>query len=146
MKCKFQLNQQAQEPYAIFVAAQKTPELEAMARFLEETVPLVLYGYSSDGVEFVQPTQVVRIYAQRQKVYAQTETAIYTLREPLYQLEKKLEGYGFLRISNAELVNSRCICHLDISLTGTIGVYLTSEIKTFASRRYVPKIKSYFGL
>ena len=52
----------------------------------------------------------------------------------------------FLRISNSEIVNSAAILRLDISLTGTIGVELRGGIRTYASRRYVKKIKEFLEL
>lgn len=68
------------------------------------------------------------------------------LRSRLYELESQLDPKMFVRISNSEIVNAKKILRLDASITGTIGVYLEGNIKTFSSRRYVKKIKEIFGI
>ena len=90
--------------------------------------------------------EILRIYAERQKVYAETADGVYQLRQRLYTLEEELDKGQFLRISNSEIVNSAAIRRLDISLTGTIGVELRGGIRTYASRRYVKKIKEFLEL
>ena len=90
--------------------------------------------------------QVIRIYAQRQQVLAQTSAGTFVLRARLYELESRLTPYRFVRISNSEIVNARMITGMDFSLTGTIGLYLKGDIKTYTSRRYVSRIRKLFDV
>jgi len=101
---------------------------------------------SDRGVEFVNCQDIVRIYTEQKKVFVQTLTGIYTVRLRLYELEERLNMQIFVRISNAEIVNRHMIKRMDISRTGTIGVELVGNINTYASRRYVTKIKKQLGL
>ena len=88
----------------------------------------------------------MRIFSESQRVYAETHAGRYTLHARLYELEETLDSTIFVRISNSEIINSKKIKRLDASITGTIAVYLENDIKTFASRRYVSKLKKIFGL
>ena len=54
--------------------------------------------------------------------------------------------HRFVRISNSEIVNARMITGMDFSLTGTIRMQLRGGIETYASRRYVPKIRKQFDV
>lgn len=147
MRCKICIDPTVSGPSAVITAPTLTPEVEAAASLLRRCDELVLNGYTPQGVRVLTQPQLLRVYAAQKKVYAQTvdgETC--TLRARLHELEEQLDDGVFVRISNAEIVNSRCIHHLDVSLSGTIGVYLDGGVKTFASRRYVPKIKKFFGL
>ena len=103
-------------------------------------------GYRDSEVFRIRTGDIVRIYGERQRVYAQTKDGVYLLHQRLYVLENQLDGRRFLRISNSEIVNCDTIVRLDISVAGTIGVELEGGIQTFASRRYVKKLREYLGL
>ena len=68
------------------------------------------------------------------------------MRERLYELEQKLAGKRFVRISHSEIVNLRQVTGLDLSLTGTIRMTLTGGVTVYVSRRYVKKIREVLGL
>ena len=83
-----------------------------------------------------------RFYTDGKGVSAQTEAGVYAVRLRLYELEERLGRRGFLRVSHSELVNSRKITALDLSLTGTIRMTLGDGAAVcYVSRRYVKRIK-----
>ena len=120
-----------------------TDEIRALAARLEQ--PDTLCGYGEKGVYVLKTDDILRIYAQGQKVYAQCAQQTYVLHSRLYELEERLEG-SFLRISNAELVNKNRIVRLDTSMTGTVCVMLEGGVQTYASRRYVARIRRAFRI
>ena len=81
-----------------------------------------------------------------ESIYAQTEQDTYTLRLRLYEMEQRLAGHSFVRISNAEIINLKMVKGFDLSFTGTICVTLANGTVTYVSRRYVSKIKHVLGL
>ena len=89
---------------------------------------------------------IIRIYSEKQRVYAETKLGKYILHKRLYELEEQLDNRKFVRISNSEIVNIKKIKKLDTSLTGTICMYLEGEKMTYVSRRYVSKIKKVLGI
>ncbi len=145
MRCEIKLDKTCTEPYACITTAEMTPEVQAAAQILSTAQP-VLTGYREEQVYLLPQQEVMRVYGQQQKVYAQTAEGIFLLRQRLYELEQQLPDRVFVRISGSEIVNSRYIHHLDISLAGTIGVWLDGGVKTYASRRYVVHIKQFFGI
>ena len=70
----------------------------------------------------------------------------YQLRLRLYELERRLPGDRFVRVSHSEIVNLRKVTALDLSLTGTIRMTLTGGVTVYVSRRYVKKIREVLGL
>ncbi|MBQ5545013.1 MAG: LytTR family transcriptional regulator DNA-binding domain-containing protein, partial [Clostridia bacterium] len=87
-----------------------------------------------------------RIYAEQQKVLAVTEKGVFQIRMRLYQLEEKLAGRKFVRISNSEIINLKKTAKFDLSIAGTIQVRLKNGQSTYVSRRYVSKIKEILGI
>lgn len=134
------------EPRVVIEAAEETDEVQRLLKLLASGGPAIVNGYSDGGVERIPEEDIVRIYGERQRVYAETLSGRFLLRERLYELENRLNPSLFVRISNSEIVNSRRILRLDASLTGTICLHMEGGAKTYASRRYVPGLRRHFGL
>ena len=143
MKVRIEQVRGLQEPEVVIRTETVTEGILRAAALLRGGV---LNGYRENEVTRLPTEDILRIYAERQKVYAETAEGLYQLRQRLYALEEELDKRTFLRISNSEIVNSAAILRLDISLTGTIGVELRHGIRTYASRRYVKKIKEFLEL
>ena len=45
-------------------------------------------GYDADSAVLLEKSQIIRIYGDSQKVYAQTPQRKYSLRQRLYELEQ----------------------------------------------------------
>ncbi|MEB2299738.1 LytTR family transcriptional regulator [Lysinibacillus xylanilyticus] len=146
MKVEVSIDPACKEPKVTIHTDKMTDEIENLMQCIASAEMNTLSVLSHRGVEFINCEDIVRIYTEQKKVFVQTMVSIYNVRFRLYELEEKLNTQLFLRISNAEIVNRNMIIHMDISKTGTIGVELKGGIKTYASRRYVTKIKKQLGL
>jgi len=146
MKVEITIDPTYKEPKVIILTDKVTDDIEHLMQSITATAKSTLSVFSHKGVELIDSKEIMRIYTERKKVYVQTINNVYTIRFRLYELEKKLNPHIFIRISNAEIVNRHMIKHMDISKTGTIGVELKNGTKTYASRRYVSKIKKDLGI
>jgi len=146
MKVEVSIDPTCKEPKVIIHTDKMSDEIEHLMQSIVSSDLNTLSVFSDRGVEFINCGDIVRIYTEQKKVFVQTVVGIYTVRLRLYELEEKLNTQMFVRISNAEIVNRNMIKHMDISRTGTIGVELKGGIKTYASRRYVAKIKKQLGI
>ena len=146
MKVELHIDRSEQEPRVVLFAPGAPAQIQDLFGRLQAVCTQTIHGYSEQGIALLPVGQILRIYAQSQKVYAETEAGTYTLHARLYELEQSLDASLFVRISNSEIVNSRKIKKLNAKLSGTIGVELENGVYTYASRRYVKRIKSVFGL
>ncbi|KPN95471.1 LytTR family DNA-binding domain-containing protein [Lysinibacillus sp. ZYM-1] len=146
MKVEITIDPTYKEPKVIILTDKVTDDIEHLMQSITAASESTLLAFSHKGVELIESKKIVRIYTERKKVFVQTINGVYTVRFRLYELEEKLNPQMFIRISNAEMVNRYMIKHMDISKTGTIGVELKNGIKTYASRRYVTKIKKDLGI
>ena len=145
MKVEIRIDPACEAPEIIVRTARVTPELEALVQSLEGGGER-LTAYTERGAVFLPLERVIRVYAQRQAVLAQTAEGVFTLRQRLYELEEKLAPHRFVRISNSEIVNARMIAGMDFSLAGTIRMRLRGGIETYASRRYVSRLRKAFDV
>ena len=146
MKVEIRVDPDRSEPEVVILTDRVTPEIEALARRLRDGEGETLTVYTDRGAAFLPLADVIRVYAEGQGVLAQTADGTYAVRRRLYELEEQLAPHRFVRISNSEIVNSRMITGMDFSLTGTIRLSLRGGIETYASRRYVSRIRKQFDV
>lgn len=104
-----------------------------------------LYGFIQDKLYFLDSQNIFLIYSENGKIFAKTEDNIYQLKYRLYQLEELLDK-NFIRISNSEIINIQKVKSLDFSMLGTIRINFINGTYTFASRRFIKKIKEYLKI
>ncbi len=146
MQVEILLEDGCEQPHVVIYAKALTPDIQELAQRLTDLQPGRLVGYQGDQLFLLQPADIIRVYAEQQKVFAQTEGESYTLRLRLYEAEERLRGAHFLRVSNSELVNFQKVRSLDLSYSGTICMRLSGGIVSYVSRRYVSKIKQFLGI
>lgn len=146
MKIEIQIDPACTEPKIVIHTDRMTDEIESLVRRLSTPDPDVIPAQTDRGVELLPPEKIIRVYTERQKIHAQTAEGVYPLKFRLYEMEERLKGRAFVRISSSELVNTRMITGMDFSLTGTIRISLKGGITTYVSRRHVSEIKKLFDV
>lgn len=145
MKVEVKLNKDLEEPVVIIETPQITEEVNRIVDFISEDKEEVLTGIYQEKIEILEEKEIIRIFAENGKVFAQTMDRKYLMKLPLYKIEKRLSG-DFLRISNAEIINIRKIDNIDLSFIGTICITMKNGESSYCSRRFVVKIKKILGL
>lgn len=146
MKIELSIDPTCIEPKLLIITSEVTDEITEIMKLLSPDSLERVSAYTHRGVKIVEIQNITRIYTEKKKVYIQTANGVAEVKLRLYELEEKLNPKQFVRISNSEIVNINEISNMDISKTGTIGVTLNGGIQTYASRRFVSKIKKQLGL
>lgn len=124
-----------------------TPQVKQLVEDISAFVNEGISGTDSRGEKVLLPLKdILRFYSENQKVIAQDAAGVYSIQEKLYELEERLDGGQFFRISKSEIVNLKKIRRLDMSITGTIKVILTDGTETYTSRRNVTRLKQCLGI
>ncbi len=146
VQIEVKIDAEVSEPKAIIWANRMTDEVNAIIRRLSETEPKIITGFHEDTATILDEKDILKIYAANGRVFAVLPSGEYTLRLRLYEVEERLKQQHFVRISNSEIINLKKVKSFDLSFTGTICVILTDGSKTYASRRYVTKLKGVLGI
>ncbi|MBQ8935821.1 MAG: LytTR family transcriptional regulator [Oscillospiraceae bacterium] len=146
MQIKIEIDPSVTEPRVIVLTGRMTDEVNDILRRLSEESPQMIAGFREEEVHLLEQSQLYRVYAEGGKVYGVTKDSAYVLRLRLYELEERLDGRQFVRISHSEIVNLKMVKSFDLSFAGTICVTLRDGTVTYVSRRYVSKIKKILGL
>ena len=146
MNIEIKLDADCPETKILITTKEMTAEISSLIKRMSEDNKQLLAGFQNDILELLKLEDLIRIYSEAGKIYAVTNKGTYSLRLRLYELEDRLIGSSFVRISNSEIINLQKVKNFDLSLTGTICVTLTNQTVTYVSRRYVSKIKKILGI
>lgn len=146
MQVEIQLDAACTEPQVIIRTAQMDDAVQALAKRISDTPPQMLTGSRDGVIEILNPSELIRIFADGGKTVAVTENGTYDLRLRLYEAEERLPHSSFVRISKSEIVNLHKVKSFDLSFTGTICIRFSNDTVTYVSRRYVREIKQILGV
>ena len=105
-----------------------------------------LTAYDGDRAIRVSGPDILRFFTDGKTVSVETEEGVFGVRERIYQLEEKYCTGRFVRVSQSEIVNLDKVTAIDLSLTGTVRMQMTSGSSAYVSRRYMRKIREAIGL
>ena len=146
MQIEVQIQPGCREPRIVIHTDRMSEEVQALLTRLEAGQSQLLLGFCGEEARVLSPETLLRVYAQDGRVYAATEQGVFALRGPLYEWEQRLDPHTFVRISQSEIIHLKKVKGFDLSLSGTICVRLADGTVTYASRRYVAKIKTILGI
>ncbi|MCH5351658.1 MAG: LytTR family transcriptional regulator [Clostridiales bacterium] len=146
MKIEVKIDESCSETKLIIVTEKMTEDVAALMQRLSGDGLHGIVAFDERGTTLLPPSDIVRVYASGGKVFAVTDKQEYVLRLRLYEAEEKLNGKGFVRISNSEIINIKKARRFDLSTVGTICLSLVNGDICFVSRRYVSKIKKTLGI
>lgn len=146
MKVEIKINESCAEPKIVILTDRVTDEISEIVKRLSLDQPPMLVGFKDGQVAMLELSQIYRVYASEGRVYAEAKSGAYLLRLRLYEVEQRLAGRSFVRISNGEIINLKKVKGFDLSFAGTICVALSNGTVTYASRRYVSKIRQLLGI
>lgn len=96
-----------------------------------------------DGTDYVSISvdEIERLYTDKQNVICEIKGHQYRLKERIYELRNILSHDIFFQISQSEIVNRKFISKFKLTTSGLYQVVLTNNQITYASRRFMYKIK-----
>lgn len=146
MKVEIRVDESLDENQVIILTPELNKESLALKERIENENPMVLTGFYEDKLEFINPDDIVRIYANEKKVFAVTMDKLYLLRLPLYKVYERLDKNKFIRISNSEIINLRKSKNFDLAYIGTISIEMENGDICYVSRRTLKKVKEILGI
>ena len=135
------------QPRVVIHAAAEDEAVRAIRAALEGLRPPTILAYRGNQAVVTELAQILRFFTLDDRVLAQTRDESLVERSRLYELEETLPQKDFVRVSQSEIVNLRHVTALDLGLSGTIRMTLDGGAAvSYASRRYVKKLKQAVGL
>ncbi|MCR4646041.1 MAG: LytTR family transcriptional regulator [Oscillospiraceae bacterium] len=142
MKVKIQVEPAIPEDYVEFHVRQVTEEVSKLAEIIEKHDSVLTGTDQYDRTVMIQPDEIVALHAEKKWCRIFTETADYSCRKRLYELEEIL-GPEYMRISKSIIVNVRKIESVEAVFNGMMLLHMKNGSKEYVSRTYLPNLKAY---
>ena len=148
MKVQINLDENQKETLVTITTNQITDEIIELQKQLQSADKNKNYikGYLEDEVYLIPTEEIETIYSENKKVFVRSQNKVYEIKQRLYEIEEVLPSNYFVRISSSEIVNFKMVKNMNFKLTGTILINFNSGNYSYASRRYIKKIKEYLDL
>lgn len=105
-----------------------------------------LTGYQEGRAYRIQPQDLYYIESVDERAYLYLDRAVYETPLKLYELEARLEGTPFVRVSKSTILNTSKICSVRPLLGGKMEATLANTEKLIVSRHYLPAFRQKFGI
>ena len=128
--------------YTNFVNGEIKNIIDAISSINQKT----LKAFKDDKMYILNQEDIETIYSEKGRIFARCNNELYILKNRLYELEAILNKKIFTRISNSEIVNFNKVKNIDFKILGTLIINFKSGNKSYASRRYIPKIKEFLEI
>lgn len=145
MKVRIQVDPAISEEYAEFYVREITDEVSRFAEIIEKSNSVLTGADEFERTIIINPSDIVAVHAEKKWCRILTETADYSCRKRLYELEQDL-GPEFMRISKSILVCIRKIDSVEAVFNGMLLLHMKNGSKEYVSRTYLPNLKSYLGI
>ena len=145
MKVRIQVDPAISEEYAEFHVREITDEVSRLAKIIEKSNSVLTGADEFERTIIINPSDIVAVHAEKKWCRILTETADYSCRKRLYELEQDL-GPEFMRISKSILVCIRKIDSVEAVFNGMLLLHMKNGSKEYVSRTYLPNLKSYLGI
>lgn len=98
------------------------------------------------GICLVELAEICYFESVDDKVFAYAEHDVAEVKWKLYELEKRLAGGDFIRISKSMILNLSKVKRFAPYMGGRFEALLENGEKVLISRQYVPELKKVLGL
>lgn len=142
MKINIEIDNKHSEPTITIQTNEWTDELEEILAIIKRKNNQRLFGVEEDQTILLNPTEIDFVFAEKRKVYARIDKRNIEVRMKLYEIEKILAPYNFMRFSKSVIGNLNLINRFELSFNGNLCVYFHSGNKEYITRKYVMPIKN----
>lgn len=145
MKVRIQVDPAVTDEYAEFHVRAITDEVSRFAEIIEKSNGVLTGTDEFDRTVIIDPEEIVAIHAEKKWCRILTESADYSCRKRLYELEQLL-GPEFMRISKSIIVRIRKIESVEPVFNGMLLLHMKNGSREYVSRTYLSNLKSYLGI
>ena len=145
MKIEILVDEKAEDLTVSVTCRHLTPDVEKILIALR-MINHQLTAKKDNEIYLLDMEQVIYIESVDRKCFICTPDEVYETEIRLYELEQRLEEYGFFRVSKSFLIQLRQIQSLKADINRRIRVTMSNGEQIFASRQYAQELKKRLGV
>ena len=146
MDIEIKVDKKYDTPKIIIYAKDINKEVSDIIDTISSINQKLLKVYKDEKMYLLKQNEIETIYSENGKIYVRYNNELFIVKNRLYELENILDKNIFVRISNSEIVNFSMVKNIDFKIIGSLILNFKSGNTTYASRRYIPKIKEFLEI
>lgn len=145
MKVNIIVEPDLKEDFVEIHVGEITNEITQLSEFLKRKGSIITATDEYERIVVIEEADIVALHAEKKWCRIYTDTANYSCRKRLYEVENML-GADFMRISKSIIVNLRKIESVEAVFNGMLLLRMKNGSKKYVSRTYLPQMKEYLGI
>ena len=145
MKIEILVDEKAEDLKISVTCRQLTPDIEKLLATLR-MMNHQLTAKKDSEIHLLDTSQIIYIESVDRKCFIYTAEEVYESDFRLYELEQRLEEYGFFRVSKSFLIHLRNIQSLKADINRRIRITMSNGEQIIASRQYADALKKRLGV
>ncbi len=145
MKVEIIVDDQAADLHIAVTCKQLTPEIEKLLATLR-MMNRQLTAKKDKETFLLDIADVIYIESIDRKCFVYTAAEVYESDFRLYELERQLEEFGFLRVSRSFLIHLQKVRALTADINRKIRITMSNGEQIIASRQYADELKKRLGV
>jgi DNA-binding LytR/AlgR family response regulator len=146
MKIEMDIDKKYKALNIVIQSPELNQEVTDIITKLETPTSFPISGKCKDKIYVLHPEDIYLFYSLRGKVFADSKSSSYEIKQKLYEVEESLTGKSFIRISKSAIVNIYKIKNIELSFSGSLIVKFDNGHDEIISRRFAGKVKEFIGL
>lgn len=143
MDWELDINESYEQTKVTIQAPKKTENISKLTTFIDQLSHTL--SLRQDGIQNkLDIHRILYIENVERITFIYTETEIYEDNRPLYEFEKLLIPFEFIRINKQTIINPRYIQSVKALLNSRYQLLMTSNEKLIVTRRYRKTFKELF--
>lgn len=145
MKVNIIVEPDLEEDYVEIHVGALSDEVTRLSEFIENRRSVITGIDEYERIVLIDEADIVALHAENKWCRIFTDTANYTCRKRLYEIENIL-CKDFMRISKSIIVNLQKIENVEAVFNGMLLLRMKNGSKEYVSRTYLPKMKEFLGI
>lgn len=145
MKIEIFVDEKATDLNISITCKQLTPDIEKILATLR-MMDHQLTAKKNEETYLLDISQIIYIESVNRKCFIYTSDELYESDFRLYELEQRLEEYGFFRVSKSFLIHLQNVQSLKAEINRKIRITMSNGEQIIASRQYADKLKKRLGV
>lgn len=146
MKVEIKIDEKYIEPNIIIYTNEVNENISKIVDKIKQEEISSINAVKDEKIFILKTKDIEKIYSLNGKVFLESEKDKYEVKKRMYELEELLPKDSFIRISNSEIINLDKVSNIDLKIYGTLKISFFSGHTSYASRRYIKKIKEFLNI
>lgn len=126
-----------------------TPPVQHFLNYLEAyqaEAPAIVPIKTADRIEMLRVADLILVEVEGTSLILTTTKSRFVMTERLYRFQERLNNPDIVQVSKQSLININHLDYLEDAFSGSMTAFLSRQLKTGVSRKYLKDLSARLGI